>query len=169
MAETIEHAESNAATPFEEAADPFYEDFFGEMIKGYAEECMFPEQWAHLIGVSEPRMFSWLHKYPEFAECFASAVTILRSKFTSELMDAARGKKFGAQSSLYMMVAKKRFADLYGDIGDFVPPGSGTLDPAKARDITPKGDIVDEQRDYESMQEAQLLQELEKLKKRHQN
>ncbi len=161
LQDSIDHAVENPALPHEEAADPYYEAYLCDQIKMMAEDMTFPEQWAAEIGVTEMRMFGWIERYPEFAEAYAVAVTKLRAAFTAELMQAARGKKEGAIGPLYAMIAKKRFADLFGDAP---PPPAGGL-PAP-RDITPTGgQVIDGQ--FEEMESDQLRQELEALRKRH--
>lgn len=161
--QVVEAAHENAADPIEEAADEYYEPFLCDQIKMLAEDLQFPEQWAAEIGVTEARMFSWIERYPEFAEAYAEAITKLRAAFTEELMGVARGNKPDAIGPLYVMIAKKRFADLYGDI----PAPVAARLPAP-RDITPGGgQVIDGS--VADQDEEELLAELEVLRKRHQS
>lgn len=134
----IDHAESNEALPHEEAADEYYEPYLCDAIVMLAEQMEFPEQWAAQIGVTEMHMFSWIEKYPEFARAYALAITKLRAAFTAELVNVARGKNPLAMAPLYGLLAKKRFADLYGDAPP--PPAKGLAPP---RDVTPGSQIID--------------------------
>jgi hypothetical protein len=155
--------------PVAEAADDYYEAYFCDRVQVLAEDGNFPETWADELGVTEWEMYQWTQTYPEFTRAFALALTKLRSKFTKELWKAARGKSFGAQSSLFVLLGKKRFADLYGDAK---PPGiddppqrlPGTID--NMRDITPvetpdkDGELPNDPETLESLQK-----ELEHLRK----
>lgn len=161
----VEKAQENAAPPHVEAADPYYEAFLCDQIKMLAEDMQFPEQWAAEIGVTEARMFSWIDIYPEFAEAYAVAITKLRAAFTHELLHVAKGKRFGAVGPLYVLVAKKRFPDLFGD--DPTPRPSA---PRAPRDITPPDAGSGPQTidgTFEDMQEEQLQAELDALRARH--
>lgn len=161
LQQQIEHAHENAALPHEEAADPYYEPYLCDQIKMMAEEMQFPEQWAAEIGVTEMRMFSWIERYPEFAEAYAVAITKLRAAFTHELVHVAKGRRPDAVGPLYALMAKKRFADLYGDAP--MLPVQGLPAP---RDITPQGQVIDGAA-VEDMEADQLRSELEALRKRH--
>lgn len=160
--ETIEHAHDNAAMPHEEAADPYYEAYLCDQIKDMAEDMKFPEQWAAEFGVTEFRMFGWIERYPEFAEAYAVAVTKLRAAFTEELFRVAKMGSGVAIGGIYTMIAKKRFADLYGDAPP--PPAAGIGGP---RDITPHNGQLIEGTAISDMETDQLEAELEALRKRH--
>lgn len=161
LKQQVNHAHDNAAMPHEEAADPYYESYLCDHIKMMAEEMSFPEQWAAEIGVTEMRMLSWIERYPEFAEAYAVAITKLRSAFTSELVHVAKGFRPNAVGPLYALMAKKRFADLYGDAQ--LPPSQGFPAP---RDITPQGQAI-EGTAVDDMETEQLRSELEMLRIRH--
>lgn len=161
MQQHIDHVSDNAALPHEEAADPFYESYLCDQIKVMAEDMQFPEQWAAEIGVTEVRMFSWVGKYPEFTEAYAVAITKLRAAFTTKMLEIADGKREGAIGTLWVLIAKKRFADIYGDAP---VPSAGLPAP---RDITPAGDQTIDGTAISDMEVDQLQSELDALRRRH--
>lgn len=153
--------DEDKATEIEEATDEYYEMFMCDQIISFAEDMMFPEQWAAELGVSEARMFSWISKFPDFAEAYQVALTRLRAAFMEDLMNAARGKVPFSQPSLYTLIAKKRFRDLFGD--EPVAPRDAPPIGTKMVDVTPSdGKTVD----YNEMQAEQLRKELEEYRER---
>lgn len=109
--------------PFAAAADPYYEPVFCDLIQQYAEEMEFPEEWAANLGVAERTMFDWIEKFPEFARAYLIALTKLRAAFMRELRTTARRPSMTSNGPLYALIAKKRFADLFGELPqDKAPP-----------------------------------------------
>jgi len=149
--------------PIEVAADTYYEPRFCDRIKYLATEMKFVEGWAYDIGVSEMTMYDWIEKFPEFKEAYNIAVTTLRSTFTDEIVSAARGEKPGANAVLYVLLAKKRFKDLYGDPERFptAPIPLGITPQAIEGGMVIDGKVIDE------MAEEQLIEELKMLRERH--
>lgn len=167
----LEDAEDLNPLAHEREADPYYEEYFCDMIQEFATAMRFPEEWAMEFGVSEQVMFSWVRKYPEFTAAYASAVTKLRAAFTQELVAAAKIPGAMRNSSILVLIAKKRFPDLYGDPAE---PGN-KLPP---RDVTPSrhpfAAAKEQQQVIEGHAEevadddaAALREELEALRRRH--
>jgi len=149
-----------------EAADPYYEPYFCDQIIKMAEDMQFPEQWADAIGVNEMVMLGWIQTFPAFADAYYSAMTKLRSAFTGELVSVARGKSLGEDrgkpdATIYTLLAKKRFADLYGDaIPQIIhSPVPQTLN-------TVQGDVIDGQV-IDDMAAEDLRKEIKVLRDRH--
>ncbi len=172
MIEAQEVAEGEG-DPYAEMMDPYYEPYFCDEILRMADEMMFPEEWAAELGVSEPELFSWIGKFPEFARAYNVAATKLRAAFTREMRDSARGEKSFSQPALYKLFAEKRFPDLYGvPSPKALPP---TEDPASinAPKTAMTGEVIDgtlvehEQKPAEDMDAPELVAELEALRKRH--
>jgi len=160
------------ADDFQEVIDPYYEPYFCDEILRMADDMMFPEEWAAELGVSEPEMFNWIGKFPEFARAYTIAATKLRAAFTSEMRKVARGKMPFPQASLYSMFAKKRFPDLYGDPAPQNPPSrpAGETIPAQSHmnGATIEGTVItDEPKPAEDMEAPELIKELDALRRRH--
>lgn len=162
----IDHSAENEALPHEEAADPYYEPYFCDDIKGFAEEGMYPEEWAAEFGVSEVTMFGWANRFPEFAEAYAIASTKLRAAFTAELRKNSRLPGQMTNGPLLSLIAKSRFSDLYS--APVKAPASSPIPGSSARDITPPQDVASgEVVDYDDATQEHLLEELERLRNRH--
>ena len=160
-----EKAEKTEVSEWEEEADPYYEPYFCDMISDWAEQMMFPEQWAADLGVTEMTLYNWITKFPEFARSYQVAITKLRAAFTKEMIEVARGKNQAANAVLYTLIAKKRFADLYGD-----PPPAQT--PAYYTPTTGGGSVgqtIDGTigSKVDDMETDDLQKELEDLRARH--
>lgn len=173
-------ADDTVADEIVEAADDYYEPHFCGHIQEWAGELMFPEQWAAELGVSEMTLYGWIRKFPAFARAYSIAITRLRAAFTREMVAMAMGRECynGARSSavfanatLIGLIAKKRFADLYGDPPPTPPPQQGN--PAEARDITPgalPGSMIEGESRPAALSDMavdQLQDELAALRARH--
>lgn len=156
----------------EVAADDYYASEFAEKIVWWAQEMMFPEEWAAEMGVTEAIMFSWVHRFPEFGRAYAGAITILRGQFSNMLLRAATGRQGTMHSlpnlnpQLLKLIAEKRFPDLYGAPPEAPrgrPAGSA---PAEApRDVTPieGGQLIDHKKALDQMTPAELEREMKEL------
>jgi|GEM_PF-2133167 len=163
----IEHSAEHEAAPHEEAADPYYEPYFCDDIKGYAEEGMYPEEWAAEFGVAEITMFGWAQRFPEFADAYAIAMTKLRASFTAELRRNSRLPGAMTNAVLLSKIAASRFPDLYGTPHK-APPNGRSAPGSNARDITPsQPSATGEVEDYDDHTQEHLLKELETLRNRH--
>lgn len=159
-----EKAETLSPDPIAEAADPYYEPYFCDLIQSMAEGVKFPEQWAAELGVTERDLVKWRHKFPDFARAYALALTKLRAAFTEEMWKRAREPVKFNNGPLLALIAKKRFADLYGD-RDPAPPQDPGGD--QMRDVTPGGMTIE---GNISESRAQSLQrELEDLRRRQED
>lgn len=167
----IEDAGDKQNDPYLEAADDYYEPAMCDMIKIYAEDVMFPEQWAELLGIPEKEMYGFVRKYPEFARAFAMAMTILRSRFTAKMWEAARGRVPDAMAPLFTMFAKTRFPDLYGDKSAGGPPAQGQPQQPQhsqdMKDVTPDDQPVGQLVDGTVLTEQDIDAELKQLRERH--
>lgn len=162
VTQMVDQAHADPASEYEEAADPFYEPYFCQTIVLLAEQMWFPEQWASEMGVTERRMMNWVIRYPEFADAYETAITKLRAEFTADFVRTARGGKEGAVGPMYILLAKKRFPDLFGDVPT-APPSAA----APPKDITPNSAEIIEHAPIEGSEADKLRAELEELRKIH--
>lgn len=164
--ENIETLEAWAdATPrdvYAEAVDDEYHPDYCELIKVWAGDCMFPEEWAAALEVSEATLYSWIRTYPEFTKAYTIAATKLRATFTALIMKNAKSPSGASNGPLLKMIAERRFADLFGpvEVDPTKPP------PQQNPFRGPRDPDVIEHEDIKNMKREDLEREIEEMMQR---